>query len=327
MPHVSNSGSRQGFTLVELLVVIAIIGVLIALLLPAVQQAREAARRTQCTNNLKQMGLALHNFHDTFGRFPPGACDNTRPFGNGYTGPGGHSWMAHSMPFLELGNAYDSCNFPNTSFYSSTIENAIGNTTFDVFRCPSSPMEQEFSNSTPKTMVADYIAIAGHVDGFGGVTGQDDTTDTAFGVSANNGVLTRKSQNTFASISDGSSNTIVVSEIGNYVYTSGGNRADVRSGTTHGFAAGYQRNTGSKRVHNCVTLRYIINPGKSVEYTSDSSDGVSGLGYNSPLRSAHPGGVLALVGDASVRFIPETIDTTTMARLANRSDGEVLSSF
>ncbi|MFI4874195.1 MAG: type II secretion system protein, partial [Blastopirellula sp. JB062] len=113
---------RQAFTLVELLVVIAIIGVLIALLLPAVQAAREAARRSQCSNNLKQMGLALHNFHDTFGRFPPGASDNSTPFGNGYTSPGGHSWMAYSMPFLELGSAYDSCDFPNRSFYDSHLE-------------------------------------------------------------------------------------------------------------------------------------------------------------------------------------------------------------
>ncbi|UUO05453.1 DUF1559 domain-containing protein [Blastopirellula sp. J2-11] len=324
---MSSSRNRPGFTLVELLVVIAIIGVLIALLLPAVQAAREAARRSQCSNNLKQMGLALHNFHDTYGRFPPGASDNSAPFGNGYKSPGGHSWMAYSMPFLELGNAFDSSDFPNRSFYDSNIETAIGNTNFPVFGCPSSALEQEFSSQTPKTMVADYIGIAGHVDGYGGVTAVNDTSDTAFGVSATNGVLAKQSKNTFASITDGSSNTIVVSEIGDWVYVSGGTRKDVRSGTTHGFAAGYQRNTGSRRVHNCVTLRHIINPGPAIEYTTDSSDGVSELGYNSPLRSAHPGGVMVLVGDASVRFLTESVDTGSMARLANRQDGLVVSQY
>ncbi|MFI4874194.1 MAG: DUF1559 domain-containing protein, partial [Blastopirellula sp. JB062] len=192
---------------------------------------------------------------------------------------------------------------------------------------PSSALEQEFSNGTPKTMVADYVGIAGHVDGFGGVAATDDGVDTAFGVSSTNGVLAKQSKNTFATITDGSSNTFVVSEIGDWVYLSGGTRKDVRSGTTHGFAAGYQRNTGSRRVHNCVTLRHVINPGPAIEYTSDYSDGVNELGYNSPLRSAHPGGVMILVGDASVRFLGESVDTTTLAGLSNRTDGLVVSNY
>jgi len=98
--------NRQAFTLVEHLVVIAIIGILVGLLLPAVQAAREAARRTQCTNNLKQIGLAMHNHHDTYpsGRFPPGGGNDTRPFGENASVIWGSSWTVYILPFMELDN-------------------------------------------------------------------------------------------------------------------------------------------------------------------------------------------------------------------------------
>ena len=100
---------RSGFTLIELLVVIAIIGVLIALLLPAVQKVREAANRTQCLNNMKQMGLALHNYHDTFKRFPPSSDNGLRPYRLGHnTGYTPYwSWMAYILPFIEQDNAWN----------------------------------------------------------------------------------------------------------------------------------------------------------------------------------------------------------------------------
>jgi len=112
---------RTGFTLVELLVVIAIIGILVALLLPAIQAAREAARRTECVNNFKQMGLGLHNFHDTYNRFPPGAANNIRPFGTRDAGQRqwGATWMAYIMPFIELQSPYDIAQLCQNQQYNS----------------------------------------------------------------------------------------------------------------------------------------------------------------------------------------------------------------
>ncbi|MCA9113349.1 MAG: DUF1559 domain-containing protein, partial [Planctomycetaceae bacterium] len=125
--------SSRGFTLIELLVVIAIIAILIALLLPAVQQAREAARRTQCRNNLKQMGLALHNYHDNSGRFPLGEL-------YAYNG----NWKARILPFMDQGPLYNNFTWAAASFQSvsGAFIPALAGTIVPALNCPSSPLPQ-----------------------------------------------------------------------------------------------------------------------------------------------------------------------------------------
>lgn len=323
-----------GFTLVELLVVIAIIGVLIALLLPAVQQAREAARRSQCVNNLKQHGLGLHNFHDTYGRLPPGTCNNRPPFGTATGQKWGTSWMVHLLPYVELGNVYDKINLSqhwNEGSISDACGVNAGSPIFNIYECPSASVSQELGNDAVKTMIADYIAIAGVVNGFAGVTGATENVTTV-GNAAMNGVLYYHSKTNFAHVTDGTSNTMMVSEVGAWLKNASGTKVDYRS-VQYGFNMGTTGNNDNKttlpnstnsRCFNTTSLRYSINQIQPYDSACDP-DGVCGnYGNNSPLRSDHPGGVNALFVDGSVHFLPETIDLATFGNLGVRNDGRVV---
>jgi prepilin-type N-terminal cleavage/methylation domain-containing protein len=332
------SSASRGFTLVELLVVIAIIAVLIGLLLPAVQSAREAARRISCTNNVKQLGLGLHMFHDSNKRFPPGAANNLAPFGKATTNQWGASWMVYIMTGLEItqGGKWSFDQQYNSTAATgprTLVGDLAGSPQFSVFRCPSSAFTTNvcLSTTSPGSMVSDYAAIAGHVNSFGGLTVNNLATDTNYGPAARNGVMSYNSRVGIEGITDGTSKTLAVGEVSDFVLE-GTTRRDWRPGVQHGFAMGCAgqnnanetlSNDGNARVFNTVTLRYPLNTRQS--FSSSCTDGVcANAGNNSPLRSRHPGVVLGLLCDGSVVTLSDSIDLPVLARLANRADGQTV---
>lgn len=334
--------SRRGFTLVELLVVIAIIGVLVALLLPAVQAAREAARRSACSNNLKQMGLAMHNYHDVYGKFA-----------RNYTLVGGNAWEALSanyaiLPYVEQQPLYD-LQQPNLANWSWTYGNTM-NTKLSVFLCPSAPPGSRRGS---------------HPQGWDGPGGNyawstGSRIETVWAGDNFNGIISYQTDRKMADVTDGLSNTLLASEVlagsgqtsgsgrfpydvfyaGNGVFTAVANRefptqAELNTigSTAKNSPTGFKSNNGNMWAWYAAafsTLTTAAPPNWS--YPSAGGDccpgGSHDWGYGIiPPRSRHPGVVNAVLGDASVRTISNTIDILTFQRLGNRRDGQVLGNF
>jgi prepilin-type N-terminal cleavage/methylation domain-containing protein len=362
--------SRHGFTLIELLVVIAIIAILIGLLLPAVQKVREAAARAKCTNNLKQIGIAVHGYHDVMGFLPTaGSSDGVpiapRPAGGWLRGEG-TNWAVHILPYVEQGAIYNRLTFRGDSGWtddasqpgSSAVNNVnlVAGTNLVLYHCASNPRPATVGNgnNVPGGIVVprnSYVAIAGAVDRLdpaGLFTERRNTNSSSwsqqFGISAWGGMIVPSfSRVTFSGgVPDGLSNTMMVSEEADRLFFSDGQRANDFEMTTT--ANGLFRGTGGTgrgandnlsegqpwmdaRGQTYTTIRYRINQkqgwarnapnvGVHVEWGSE--------GANIPLVSAHTGGVNALAGDGSVRFLRDSTDILTLARYATRDDGAVL---
>jgi prepilin-type N-terminal cleavage/methylation domain-containing protein/prepilin-type processing-associated H-X9-DG protein len=245
---LTNRGRGPGFTLIELLVVIAIIGILIALLLPAVQKIREAAARMQCSNNLKQMGLAVHNFHDSMGYLPSAGCDDGKPFSSGPWPIGGEgtNWSIYLLPYMEQGNVYNRLTFNGDSGWTNDQTQNVGGITSSalnnvrliqgigvpMYRCPSDTKPAQIRNdsnvrdaSGNEALLVNrnsYVAIAGAVDRLdaAGQFRESRNTDNSswsyqFGVTAWGGMIVPGfSRITLGQVTaaDGLSNTMMISE-------------------------------------------------------------------------------------------------------------------
>jgi prepilin-type N-terminal cleavage/methylation domain-containing protein len=312
---------RRAFTLVELLVVIAIIGILVALLLPAVQAAREAARRTQCSNNLKQIGLALHNFHDTFQKLPVGTHDDdNKSFG----------WRTWILPYVEQGPLYNqmvaagmwvppqmggSANGVNVDGVAASeiagvaaVSN-LAKTRLGFYMCPSDILPEKDNDGYAKT---------NYCGNMGPVVGNITSCASAKG-DIQEGVLLMANDNyntwttSLATMTDGTSNTIMAGEVSVSENIKPSGLSDSRypiwaAGNNNGSCNGL---VGAGSVLRFVDVNYFINRKVGVE-------------SNSSFGSKHPGGAQFVLGDASVRFIPESIDTLVYRAAGTRNGGEAL---
>jgi len=294
----------SAFTLVELLVVIAIIGILIALLLPAVQAAREAARRAQCSNNLKQIALALHNYHDTNKIFPPGA------FFGLYRG----SILIRLLPFVEQQPLYDRFDLKlNTDTQAAANNYELGGTIVPVYVCPSDTSKGKKSDRA----VSSYAASQGPTPHVGNSScwcenNWNDYTpppkvwqdEVFFGPFTRDPICT-----TMADCTDGLSNTIYFGEV-------------LPLCSAHMGAGWAMTNNGQGFGHTHVPINYDTCQ-TSGDYCNQSCNWSTEKGF----RSKHPGGAMFAFGDGSVHFLSETIDHWNYQRLGNKADGEPLLPF
>ncbi|MCA9176906.1 MAG: DUF1559 domain-containing protein [Planctomycetales bacterium] len=330
---------RRGFTLVELLVVIAIIGVLVALLLPAVQAAREAARRMSCGNNLRQAGIALHNYHDTFKVFPPALLNSGR-FTNGATsrypeGVRNHTGWTMLLPYYEGSAAYNAINFDfptnesnpraGGAAPSSIINVPVISSRMKNLECPSHPqagqnMDRNPGNTTDfytmrNNKRTSYFFSTGVFTDYDDVyeTKSEDIRQGAFG---NNGAAD------FANITDGTSHSIAFGE---------GAGGRMKMSTVYG-------PWGLQGTHTCCHGRVVSLSGSninSIEPATGNSNKWTNWTINAPwegdvqkrtyawvFNSAHPAGAQFTLCDASTQFLGDTIDYGVLLRLAYIHDGE-----
>jgi prepilin-type N-terminal cleavage/methylation domain-containing protein len=319
---------RRAFTLVELLVVIAIIGILVALLLPAVQAAREAARRAQCFNNLKQIGIAMHAYHDAYKKLPTGSLNISVT--SGYNGV---NWRLLILPFIEQETVFNRLGFTPTEYFGAggsgggvpgyNGRNAVlKEFVVPGYLCPSSPLslfDTAPGGNVDKGLNIHYVGNQGAAQPVPGPDPAAGTRDCSHGMSCNNGMLGVNETFKLADALDGTSNTFLVEEQSGLV-----NKVNRTSNYYGGWFGA--RNQGCVSCSTCSDLwqtgttciRFGLNSNIVQVGATDTS-----YRNNTILNSNHPGGVNAVLADGAVRFLPNTIDFVHLKRLACRYDGEM----
>ena len=319
-----NDKKNRGFTLVELLVVIAIIGILIGMLLPAVQAVREAARRTACQNNMRQMGLGILNYESGIGKLPPSGYTDSFSRTNQLD----FSWIIHILPFAEANNMFDALDFDvvtpsnqgGRGFHTVNFA-ALQNSPLPMIVCPSSDMEQvDSDNSTEGIVRSFYTGIHGATrdeNGDGEIDDADADVSGSLGLIFDNGAFERNTQLSLAALADGTSNTMMIGEQSDWLLDANGQQVDQRSDCSHSILLGYAPT--DQRIYNMTVVRYPINHQDNVDQGIQDN-----CGRNTPLTSPHTGGINAVYGDGSVHFLTDTTNINVLFNLCDRSDGQVI---
>ena len=312
---------RRAFTLIELLVVIAIIAILIALLLPAVQQAREAARRTQCKNNLKQIGLALHNYHDVHKTLPPGYINQTGGFASEW------GWLTYLLPAMEQGNLYQQLAVGNPDSLGSALVDPVKarllSTPFPMFRCPSDTVPDinthhdavSTSGSLHPLSASNYVGVNG-----GGDWTFDENVAGAFG---------RNSRVRLRDFTDGTSNTFVVGERAWELPTVPTGKVNCGAAIVYGASTNPATQLHRVRTTLAKGMFGINQTGLDRFYVPIVES------CTRSYSSRHSGGAHFLLADGSARFVSENIQRNQTAlngdfvfqNLLNKADGHTIGEY
>ena len=307
------SAERKAFTLIELLVVIAIIAILIALLLPAVQQAREAARRSQCKNNMKQLGLAMHNYHDVHNQFPIASSCGTGPTSGGGNGgnTSGYVWLRYILPYIDQVAMYN--DWDENRAYNNGNNLTLIRTVIPMMLCPSDPYSEAWS-SVPNY---NYAVNLGRINNHAGPGNTYNGVTYEYGTFRHSGSTTGYTCK-FRDIVDGTTNTLLMAEV-----RSGQMTDDLRGLIWYvphsGFSAHYPPNTQVPDAMGgwCNTNVEANALKEKMPCASTGSTIFSA-------RSQHTGGVHVLLADGSTRFASENIDVELWRALSTRNGKEVI---